>query len=306
MVPINLADSKTSDAIERLLEQRIREGGYPPGVQLPTVRALALSIGVNKNTVVRAYQALERKGYLELIRGRGAFVAQQRRGGAELAALPWEGADILIAAARQRGVSHERLLNGLRLRIERAYGPGALRVAFIECNAQDIETLSGELGAAIGQPLEGVLLADVAARAEELVEKFDLVITTFYHLGEVSKLLGEAGAKSVVGVHAGPSHDTLLKIARLHVPVIGLVCELPNTVENLSYIIKTYQPAATILTMLITDERLPGMLGKADAIIATGSCYKRLMRLQPLAPVIPVSFTIEQQSIDFVRSRVLR
>src|SRR6266508_5062406 len=176
---------------------------------------------------------------------------------------------------------------------------------FIECNAQDIETLGGEVGAAIGRTLEGVLLSDVAARAEELVEQFDLVITTLYHLGEVGKLLGEDGAKSLIGVLAAPSHDTLLKIARLHVPVIGLVCELPNTVENLSYIIKTYQPAATILTMLIADERLSGMLGKADAIVVTRSCFERLMQLQPLAPVIPVSFTIEQQSIDLVRSRVL-
>jgi DNA-binding transcriptional regulator YhcF (GntR family) len=305
MVSIALADGKTSVEIERLIEQHIREGEYPPGAQLPTVRELALSIGVNKNTVVRAYQALKRKGYLQLIRGRGAFVAERRRSGAELAALPWAAVDMLVAEARQRGIGYERLLDALRHRIDRAYGPGALRAAFIECNAQDIETLGGEVGAAIGRTLEGVLLSDVAARAEELVEQFDLVITTFYHLGEVGKLLGEDGAKSLIGVHATPSHDTLLKIARLHVPVIGLVCELPNTVENLSYIIKTYQPAATILTMLFTDERLPSMLGKADAIIVTRSCHDRLMHLQPQVPVIPVSFTIEQQSIDFVRSRVL-
>src|SRR5215207_2373907 len=105
MVAIDLAVGKTSGEIERLIERRIREGSYPPGAQLPTVRELALSIGVNKNTVVRAYQALERKGYLELIRGRGAFVAE-RRGGADLAALPWAGVDTLIAEARQRGVGH--------------------------------------------------------------------------------------------------------------------------------------------------------------------------------------------------------
>lgn len=56
--------------------------------------------------------------------------------------------------------------------------------------------------------------------------------------------------------------------------------------------------------MLITDKRRPGMLAKADAIIVTRSCFERLMRLQPTALVIPVSFTIEQQSIDFMRSRV--
>lgn len=305
MISSDLTDGKTASQIERMLEQRIREGEYAPGAQLPTVRELALSIGVNKNTVVRAYQALERKGYLELIRGRGAFVAERRRGGADLALLPWAGVDALIAAARRQSVGHEQLLDALRRRIERVYTPTAQRAAFIECNWRDIETLSGELGAAIGRSLEGVLLSDVAARAEELVEDFDLIITTFYHLGEVSTLLGEGGAEAVIGVHAAPSHDTLLKIARLHVPVIAVICELPNTVENLSYIVKTYQPSATILTMLITDERLPGMLGKADAIVVTGSCYERLIELQPQVPVISVSFTIEQQSIDFVRSRVL-
>src|SRR5262245_30165632 len=99
MVSIDLADGKTSVEIERSIEQHIREGEYPPGAQLPTVRELALSIGVNKNTVVRAYQALKRKGYLELIRGRGAFVAERRRG-AELAALPWAAVDTLVAEAR--------------------------------------------------------------------------------------------------------------------------------------------------------------------------------------------------------------
>jgi DNA-binding transcriptional regulator YhcF (GntR family) len=305
MISSDLTDGKTAGQIERMLEQRIRDGEYAPGAQLPTVRGLALSIGVNKNTVVRAYQALERKGYLDLIRGRGAFVAERRRGGVDLALLPWSGVDALIAAARRQSVGHEQLLDALRRRIDRVYKPSAQRAAFIECNMRDIDTLGGELGAAIGRTLEGVLLADVAGRAEELVEDFDLIITTFYHLGEVTKLLGEGGVEAVIGVHAAPSHDTLLKIARLHVPVIAVICELPNTVENLSYIVKTYQPSATILTMLITDERLPGMLGKADAIVVTGSCYERLIEQQPQAPVISVSFTIEQQSIDFVRSRVL-
>src|SRR6266542_739168 len=122
MVSIDLADGKTSIEIERLIEQHIRKGEYPPGAQLPTVRELALSIGVNKNTVVRAYQALKRKGYLQLIRGRGAFVAERRRGGADLAALPWAAVDMLLAEARQHGIDSERVLDALRHRVDRAYG----------------------------------------------------------------------------------------------------------------------------------------------------------------------------------------
>jgi len=42
--------------------------------QLPTVRALAEELGVNPNTVQKAYQQLETAGFIYPIVGRGSFV----------------------------------------------------------------------------------------------------------------------------------------------------------------------------------------------------------------------------------------
>ncbi len=50
-------------------------GGLPPGVQLPTVRQLAVDLGVNSNTVARAYLELERMGVVHTLRGKGTYVA---------------------------------------------------------------------------------------------------------------------------------------------------------------------------------------------------------------------------------------
>jgi GntR family transcriptional regulator len=51
-------------------------GVYCPGEALPSIRALAVELLVNPNTVQRAYQELERQGLICMRRGMGAFVAK--------------------------------------------------------------------------------------------------------------------------------------------------------------------------------------------------------------------------------------
>lgn len=46
-----------------------------PGEQLPTVRAMAVELSVNPSAVHRAYQELEREGFLSSEEGSGTFVA---------------------------------------------------------------------------------------------------------------------------------------------------------------------------------------------------------------------------------------
>jgi len=51
------------------LRQLIASGSLPPGTALPAVRRLAGDLGVNLNTIARAYRLLEEEGFL-IIRGR--------------------------------------------------------------------------------------------------------------------------------------------------------------------------------------------------------------------------------------------
>ncbi|WP_293375557.1 GntR family transcriptional regulator [Phenylobacterium sp.] len=59
---------------EQLLHA-IGAGQLTPGDQMPTMRQVAVALKVDLNTVRRAYDELERLGALELVRGRGSFVA---------------------------------------------------------------------------------------------------------------------------------------------------------------------------------------------------------------------------------------
>ena len=56
----------------------VASGALGPGIQLPTVRQLAVDLSINPNTVVRAYRELELGGLLDTQQGTGTFVSEQK------------------------------------------------------------------------------------------------------------------------------------------------------------------------------------------------------------------------------------
>ena len=59
----------------------ITSGYYATGDKLPTVREMAVDLGINYNTVSKVYQDIERDGYIVSKRGRGTFVHDKYRNG---------------------------------------------------------------------------------------------------------------------------------------------------------------------------------------------------------------------------------
>jgi DNA-binding transcriptional regulator YhcF (GntR family) len=60
------------------IRSQLVEGLLAPGNPLPTVRELALDLGVHFNTVAEAYRLLSAEGWLDLKRRRGAVVMERR------------------------------------------------------------------------------------------------------------------------------------------------------------------------------------------------------------------------------------
>lgn len=52
----------------------ILNGALEADSKLPSVRALAIELSVNPNTIQRAYAELERSGFIYSVKGRGNFV----------------------------------------------------------------------------------------------------------------------------------------------------------------------------------------------------------------------------------------
>ncbi|SPE30597.1 putative HTH-type transcriptional repressor YtrA [Acidobacteriia bacterium SbA2] len=80
VLQIDLASElPASEQIVRGLRATLLAGQFRPGDQLPSVRQLALDLGVHHNTVAGAYRQLAEEGWLDLRRGRGATVIERPR-----------------------------------------------------------------------------------------------------------------------------------------------------------------------------------------------------------------------------------
>jgi GntR family transcriptional regulator len=60
------------------ITSEIVKGKRQPGDKLPSVREMAVQMGVNPNTVQRTYAELERLGIVETRRGQGTFVSDNK------------------------------------------------------------------------------------------------------------------------------------------------------------------------------------------------------------------------------------
>ncbi len=58
------------------IKQRVAVGDWAPGMELPSIRQLAVDLRVSVITVKRAYLELEREGVIVTQQGRGSFVAE--------------------------------------------------------------------------------------------------------------------------------------------------------------------------------------------------------------------------------------
>jgi GntR family transcriptional regulator len=79
-VLIRLDPRSTEPLFEQVVfavKTAVAKGTAAPGERLPSVRELARELAINPNTVVRAYEALERDGVVVRRQGSGCFVSDR-------------------------------------------------------------------------------------------------------------------------------------------------------------------------------------------------------------------------------------
>lgn len=110
-------------AVRQIVDQLrvlLVEGDLKPGAHLPSVRRIAIDLGIHFNTVAEAYRQLAAEGWLDLKHGRGAVVVER----SPPAAPGRKVADFrqrlreLISEMRAQGVPIEKIANELRAQAE--------------------------------------------------------------------------------------------------------------------------------------------------------------------------------------------
>ena len=112
--------------VAQQLRQSIASGALVPGTALPSVRRLAGDLGVNLNTIARAYRLLEEEGFL-VIRGRS-------------------GAKVAPPASRVERSAPEQLMAELRATLARLRQAGVTGGELVEVVQQEIHAMDRQGG----------------------------------------------------------------------------------------------------------------------------------------------------------------
>ncbi len=73
----NTSKKPIYEQIRQQMQSQILDGTLEPELMLPSIRKLARDLGVSVITVNRAYDDLEKEGYIYTIAGKGSYVAGQ-------------------------------------------------------------------------------------------------------------------------------------------------------------------------------------------------------------------------------------
>lgn len=116
-------DIKSGVPFYRQIVDQIRYGiaskRLLPGEQLPTVRELAVQLGLNPNTVRKAYSELEILGVLDTQQGTGTFVSNQEVeiGDTERRRMLKQVCDELVARGQQYNLTLNDIVDHLQRRL---------------------------------------------------------------------------------------------------------------------------------------------------------------------------------------------
>jgi GntR family transcriptional regulator len=113
-IPAIVIDWNSAEPVYTQIARQIRacivSGELPPGAVLPGVRTVASDLGVNLNTVARAYRMLEDERFIDIRDRAGATVAapQERADDAVIEKLTRD-LELLFARLRQAGLTPAEL-----------------------------------------------------------------------------------------------------------------------------------------------------------------------------------------------------
>src|SRR5918997_732259 len=164
--------------LEQQIKHLIMTGGFGVGDRLPSIRAMAGFLRINRNTVARVFSDLEREGFVESRRGSGMYVLEPPVDAVEMKG---DVLDRVMDLAAAQGLPVEDLAYALLARAGAAPREKT-KILFIECTREELEQFSDEL--------EGQLPVDGEP-------PWALAVTTFFHVHEMQELVEPLGVETV-------------------------------------------------------------------------------------------------------------
>ena len=111
MIIIDYRDKRPLyEQVTEKLAQLIICGALESNAKLPSVRALAMELSINPNTIQRAYNQLEQDGYIYTIVGRGNYVTDSNEWQKRYQTAAFQELEESLEKARLAGITMEEIV----------------------------------------------------------------------------------------------------------------------------------------------------------------------------------------------------
>ena len=244
-----------------------RSGVLSAGQQLPTVQELADELGLAKGTIKRAYDELERDGFVEKVQGRGTFLCNRPQDSGSRKDQAMAAIDDLLDQMEAMGFSATEIGIYLDLKLrQRSQEEQKIRVAVVECNTENLTRMSEQLRKIPHVELSTYLLSTIQEYPYNLTEESDLVVTTATHADELEALLGDR--KRVIRVAIRLESSCMLSLLRLRRgEQVGILCSSLRFGQLLAKTCRQYSESVTVCEPQTFQQDVAAYLKGKDALL---------------------------------------
>lgn len=281
---------------------------------MPTERELSQKLQVSRNTVSMAYRELEKDAVLKSYQGRGTFVAEEVK--------LWKDEDIrdklkkfvdlAFEEAIETGIDADEFMEIVTERIEEKRRLiNEISGIYVECNIEQSRIFAAQLKERTNIDFKPVTVNDLRVMdkdTEELLQKSQIIITTFNHVNEVRRLTRNFN-KKVLGVAITPDLETIVKIARFP---IGTKFYFVCISEEFKFKVRDALESAGLgninieYTNSLHKEELMEIINKSDVIIASPGRYKDVNELNNgRKQIINFLYSLDDGSVKALKSKLL-
>lgn len=295
--------TSVADQLVQQLRYQIAGGRFKTGDVLPSTRSLANQVGVSFHTVRKAYQQLEREGFLTAATGSKYAVQEpvilskgdRMERGAQIVQLALQQlVSFGLNEAEIESIFHEQLDL-----LEEAHQ--SLKLVFGAQSAELADLCARQLSHTLQRDVQGIALKELAQHQDT-----DFVFAAGNHLRMVLEMTPRA---EVRGVAVYLEYDVLERVARL-LPhqTLGLITRDADTIPPLIQELR-HQASfdGQVMAVSIEDStlRLGEFVRQVDLLLYTPACRRRLLSSMDEARghsiIAPV---LSRESLDAAKATV--
>ncbi len=305
--------------LKDLIKYYISTGAIQADHQLPAVNTLAKELGVNFETVRKAYKELEKDGLLSMKRGQGTHVLLSNIPPAPVksAAIVEEG--LLDATKRiinrhlQQGMSLEEAQKIMMQAFDEVSAAGAQpEIIFTECNTLQVKEISQLLKSYLGRPIKPVLLKDLRDELQNISPEASrplTVVTTGFHVNEVR----ETTRNLPVNIHVLLTNMSLETRRKLDAfgknARFGFICRDEESIALYKDVLKVELDNSQLdLTCATAAEKskVTALLKSADVLLVSPPVYEEIKRIAPPElPIFNVFDRVDPMALKIIKDSIL-